>query len=88
LDGFNAKIVRKSTYTRGIFLSINGYTADALTAVRTGGTLRFILLDGAHLFRVLEGHVRLDALLIQVWRRFAERGMPYTPAMELVQQLT
>lgn len=83
LYSFNEKIRRKSDYTRGIFVSINGYTDEALTAFRTGSTSRAVLIDGAHLMRVLDGGMSLAALLLKVTREFVQRGKIYLPASEL-----
>jgi hypothetical protein len=77
------KVEGKSQFTRGLFLSINGYTADAVEAITRGKSPNFVMLDGSHLYRVLEGHVRLDALLRRLVRHLAETGVPYLPAGEL-----
>jgi hypothetical protein len=73
------KIEGKSQFTRGLFLSINGYSSEALAAITKGKQQTFIMMDGAHLFRVLEGHVRLDDLLRRLVRHLAETGEPYLP---------
>jgi len=73
------KIEGKSQFTRGLFLSINGYTSEAPVAITKGKQQNFIMMDGAHLFRVLEGHVRLDDLLRRLVRHLAETGEPYLP---------
>lgn len=83
LDAFDAKIRRKSLYTRGVFVSINGYSPDAVDAVRTGGNVRFIMLDGSHLYRVLDGKLSLESLFVRAWRRFAERGEAYSLVVDL-----
>ncbi len=83
LYAFNEKIRRKSDFTRGIFVSINGYTDEALEAYRTGAASRAVLLDGAHVMRVLDGALSLPALLARVTRELAERGIVYLPASEL-----
>ena len=80
---FRGKIEGKSQFTRGLFLSINGYTAQAVDAITRGKSPNFVMLDGAHLFRVLEGHVRLDTLLRRLVRHLSETGAPYLPASEL-----
>jgi hypothetical protein len=77
------KIEGKSQFTRGLFLSINGYTQPALQSITRGKSPNFVMLDGSHLYRVLEGHVRLDTLLRRVVRNLAETGEPYLPAGSL-----
>ena len=74
------KVEGKSQFTRGLFLSINGYTPDAVEAITRGKSPNFMMVDGSHLYRVLEGHMRLDALLRRLVRHLAETGAPYLPA--------
>ncbi len=84
LDAFDAKVARKSHYTRGLFVSINGYTEEAMAAYEKGNP-RSVLIDGAHLYRVLSGAMTLPALLSVVIRIFTQRGTPYTPLTMLDQ---
>jgi hypothetical protein len=83
LYAFNEKIRRKSDFTRGIFISINGYTNEALEAYRTGAASRAVLLDGAHLMRVLDRAIGLPELLARVTRELTQRGSVYLPVSEL-----
>ncbi len=77
------KIEGKSQFTRGIFLSVNGYTPEAVQAITKGKSPTFVMMDGSHLYRVLEGHIRLDVLLRRLVRHLAETGSPYLPASRL-----
>jgi hypothetical protein len=83
LYAFNEKIRRKSDFTRGIFISINGYSEEALEAYRTGASSRAVLIDGAHLMRVLDGGISLPELLERVTRALAQRGAVYLPVIDL-----
>ena len=83
LYALREKAQGKSQWTRGLFLSINGFTAEGVAAFRTGRSGNLLLVDGAHLFRVLEGHERLDDLLRALLRHLMESGRPYVPAAEL-----
>jgi hypothetical protein len=74
------KVEGKSQFTRGLFLSINGYTREAVEAITRGKAPNFVMVDGSHLYRVLDGHIRLDVLLRRLIRHLAETGMPYLPA--------
>lgn len=76
---FRGKIEGKSQFTRGLFVSVNGYTREALAAITKGKSPNFVMLDGSHLYRVLEGNVRLDELLCRAVRHLAETGEPYLP---------
>ena len=80
---FHTKVTGKSDYTRGVFLSINGYSSEAVPAYKTGKAARITLLDGAHLMRVLMGNMSLETLLRKAMRHLVERGEPYLPVAEL-----
>lgn len=83
LYAFRGKIEGKASYTRGLFISISGFTEQAIAAVPRGKTPNFVMMDGAHLYRVLEGHLGLDVLLRQLVRHLGERGDPYLPINEV-----
>lgn len=80
---FRGKIEGKSTFTRGLFVSVNGYTAHAVAAITKGKQPNFVMMDGAHLFRVLDGTIEFDQLLRMLVRRLAERGEPYVTVSTL-----
>lgn len=80
---FRTKVDTKSKFTRGLFLSINGFTEPAQRAIIQGQAPNFIMMDGAHLFRVLENNIRLDELLRRLIRICSERGRPYCPIQDL-----
>ena len=80
---FRGKVEGKSSFTRGLFISINGFSRPAMQAITTGKQPTFVMMDGADLYRVLEGHLRLDGLLRTKVRRLAERGQPFVPVSEL-----
>ena len=62
LDAFSGKLSRKLENTLGLFLSINGFSEDAIKAHTTGRKL-MILMDGSDLMAVLEGRVDFVELL-------------------------
>jgi len=80
---FRGKIEGKSSFTRGLFISINGFSPGAVQAITSGKQPTFVMMDGADLYRVLEGHVELDELLRRKVRQLAERGKPFVPTSEL-----
>lgn len=81
---FRGKVEGKSAFTRGLFISVNGYSEQSLDAITRGKQPNFAMIDGAHLYRVLQGAVRLDDLLRQVVRGLQEQGRPYIPVVELL----
>jgi len=83
LYAFERKVQGKSRFTRGLFLSVNGFSADAVPALVKGNAGVFVMMDGAHLVRVLEGQVDLPVLLTRMMRHLNTRGEPYLPACSL-----
>ncbi len=74
LSAFSDKVERKSEWTRGLFLSISGFSDAALRAMRVGKAANFAVMSGRELQRVLSGSIELDTLLREKVRRLAERG--------------
>jgi hypothetical protein len=77
---FRGKVEGKSLFTRGLFLSINSFTADAMAAITRGKQPTFILADGADLSPVFEQSIRFDDLLRHKVRNLAETGEMLTRA--------
>ncbi|MBI2863769.1 MAG: restriction endonuclease [Chloroflexi bacterium] len=80
---FKGKIDGKSALTRGVCVSVNGFTADAIKAITTGKQPRFFLVDGCDLAAVLEGQVQLPILLRFKLRKLTEEGSVFVPAREI-----
>jgi hypothetical protein len=80
---FRGKVEGKSSFTRGLFISVNGFSQPAIQAITAGKQPTFVMMDGADLYRALEGHLQLDVLLRRKVRRLAERGEPFVPISEL-----
>jgi hypothetical protein len=57
------KIGGKTADTRGLFISINGYSEEAIRGLRMKGELRFVCIDGAHLMRCLAPGLSFSQLL-------------------------
>lgn len=80
---FREKIEGKSKYTRGVFLSINGVSRDALSAIATGKQPNFFIVDGYDLMMLLEDNMDLSTFLRRRQRLLAE-GRVWTPFAELI----
>lgn len=83
---FRAKVEGKSAFTRGLFVALNGVTADALHAIRIGKQPNFFILDGTDLMAVLMHQIALDELLERRKRLLAEEGCMYLPFPELLRR--
>jgi hypothetical protein len=80
---FNYKIEGKTVDTRGLYISINGYSNEALAGMNAKGALKFVCIDGAHIMRALVTNEGLPAILKRVWRHADETGESYLPVTKL-----
>jgi hypothetical protein len=76
---FMYKIAGKTADTRGLYISINGYSRQAILGLNGKGELRFVCLDGAHLLRSLEPGRDFKKTLEVLWRHASETGEAYLP---------
>lgn len=83
LDSLAGKLSRKLENTLGLFLSINGYSEDAVKAHSSGRRL-IILMDGSDLMAVIEGRIDLVQLLLRKRRKAAETGNIYLRIHEIL----
>ncbi len=73
LDAFGAKVKRKLDNTLGLFLSITGFSPDAVQAHSTGRPV-LILMTGADLMPVLEQRIDFVSLIQRKRRHAAQTG--------------
>ena len=71
---FRGKIEGKSTFTRGIFIALNGISPQAREAITRGKAPSFFVMDGHDLMMVLSEAVSLTDFLRQRVRLLAEEG--------------
>tara|TARA_R110002167_G_scaffold63791_4_gene180388 strand:+ start:166 stop:1053 length:888 start_codon:yes stop_codon:yes gene_type:complete len=64
-------------YGRGLFISVNGFSNEAIRAVVHGKHIQTILMDGEDLSHVLEHRITLEALLDYKVRAAQTRGDVY-----------
>jgi len=83
LDSMAGKLSRKLENTLGLFLSIDGYSEDAVKAHSSGRRL-LILMDGSDLMAVLEGRIDLVELLMRKRRKASETGNIYLKIHEIL----
>jgi Restriction endonuclease len=84
LDAFDGKVRRRLENTLGLFLSVNGFSPDAITA-HTRTRPMIILADGRDLTTVLEGQIGLIDLLLRKRRHAAQTGNIYFSASDILQ---
>lgn len=83
---FIYKIGGKTADTRGLFISVNGYSQEAIKGLNGKGDLRFVCIDGAHLMRCLSPGSSLQSVLEEVWRHADETGEAYLPVIRMRNQ--
>lgn len=84
LDTLHSKLIRTTLdNTLGLFLSINGYSNDAVRAHSSGRRL-MILMDGSHLMAVIEGRIDLMQLLLRMRRHASQTGNIYLKIHEII----
>ena len=76
---FQYKINGKTADTRGLFVSINGYSRQAIAGLNMKGSLNFVCIDGTHVMRSAEYGWILSKILGIVWRHAGETGESYLP---------
>ncbi|MBP0937234.1 restriction endonuclease [Streptomyces sp. KCTC 0041BP] len=82
LDVFKANIERKGKNTLGLYVSMSGYSSDAL-AVYSYST-PFITMDGLDFMAVLDQRIRLDDLLDRKKRHASQTGHCYLPVAKVL----
>lgn len=74
LHAFHGKLEEKAAWSRGLFISIAGFSDDGLAAFGKGK--RIICMDGYDLHEMLDRGLALNNVLSWKVRRAAERGTP------------
>jgi hypothetical protein len=80
LRDFHGKCQGVHVDVRGLFLSVEGFTAGCAEALVKVGELRIVMLDGSHLMAVLSGAISFPDLLKAAVRKACDEGTPYVPA--------
>ncbi len=74
---FSTKVGNKSEWTRGIFVSVNGYDEEALHYLESHGKLNFIAVKGDEIEKILKGGIELIDLIRKKVRISAEERKFY-----------
>ncbi|MEO3849550.1 restriction endonuclease [Streptomyces sp. B8F3] len=82
LDIFKVNIERKGKNTLGLYISVNGFTSDALDV--NSYSTPFITMDGGDFMAVLERRIRLDDLIGHKKAHASQTGHCYLPVTEIL----
>jgi hypothetical protein len=77
LQSFAGSVHTKSAWTRGLFVSYSGFTADGLEAFARGNATHIICIEGEELWQVMDRKLNLAEVLIRKTRRAAETGQAF-----------
>jgi hypothetical protein len=80
----SGRIRQRLTGTRGVFLSMSGYTPDAVSDMRQGQQPDMLLLDRTHLEAMLSGLFSPIDLFTELVDRASYRGQVQVPLTELL----
>jgi hypothetical protein len=80
---FKGKIEGKSTFTRGVFIALNGVSAQARDAITRGKAPSFFVVDGYDLMMILGEAISFTYFLRQRVRLLAEEGRVCVPFSDL-----
>jgi hypothetical protein len=70
--------------TLGLFISIHGFTVEALDRYRQGNRPRIVCMDGADLMAVLEGQIDLNDLFRRKKAIASQRGEVFAPVSKII----
>lgn len=80
---FSGKVGGKASWSRGLFVSNSGFTAEGLEAFSRGRQTNLICADGLDLYEVLSRKVSLITVLEAKLRRAAETNQSFVSLREL-----
>jgi len=80
---FSGKVGGKASWSRGLFVSNSGFTAEGLEAFARGRQTNLICADGLNLYEVLTGRVPLAEMLREKDRRAAETNRAFVAVRDL-----
>ncbi len=83
LAAFSEKVSTKLENTLGVFLSVNGFSADGVAAHQAGGA-SIILMDGGDLMAVFEERIDFVSLLLRKKRHASQTGSIYFTYFQMV----
>jgi len=81
LRSFNGKVEEKAAWSRGLFISDGGFSADGIAAFGRGK--RVICMDGLDLYEMLDRNLSFADVIARKVRRAAETGNPFVRLREL-----
>ncbi len=82
---FDGKVRGKSDWSRGLFISYNGFSSEGLTAFSKGRSTKIIGMNSRDLYFILNDEISLEEVILEKARRAAETGDFLVEVYELKQ---
>lgn len=83
LLSFSAKVEGKAQWSRGVFISYNGFSQDGLEAFARGKSTRIVCMDGFDLHCVLTHGLNLGEVIAAKVRRAGETNEAFVSVRDL-----
>lgn len=83
---FQKRVRQRVVGTTGLFISVAGYTPEALKDATDGDALNVIFLETDHLEAMLSGFVPPKEMLEQLLKKAANEGVSWSPLINLFRQ--
>jgi len=80
---FSGKVGGKAEWSRGLFISISGFTEQGLDGFARGKPTNIICLDGLDLYHIMQGGLDLRIVIERKARLAAETNRAFVPVREL-----
>lgn len=87
LDSFSGKIGRKFENTLGLFISISGFSEEAVFQLKISPDKRVLLMDGGDLIAILEERITLSDLLMRKRKEASQTGNIYLTYRDMMGKL-
>ena len=85
---FYGKVGGKAQWSRGLLISVSGFSTDGLEAFARGKPTNIICMDGYDLYSILKNKLNLCTVLAQKVRRAAETNQAFVPVRDLFPKVT
>jgi hypothetical protein len=80
---FSGKVGGKAKWSRGLFISISGFSEDGLKAFSQGKPTNIVCMDGLDFYHVMEGKLDLRSVIERKVRAAAETNRAFVPVRVL-----
>ena len=85
---FCGKVGGKAQWSRGLLISVSGFSTEGLEAFARGKPTNIICMDGYDLYSLLKNKLNLCTVLEKKVRRAAETNQAFVPVRDLFPKVT